>query len=339
MDTFQFTLNLLDSTAARLCIICISVIAILALFRERLLGCSDKPSQPRHIHTYYISGILLLLLIQLGSYIAVVSDPKGETLMQYISFAATLSSLILSILAIIYTMVSNSKGDTHVAKLESASSKLTSSSEAFKLQIENLTAATRSIAEFKTLASDLKEAIDQKIEQLQTHNRHIEAKLDFALSNMQGERGGVSDEGSNLISFEEYLDNGSVYGVLAIYIFILACEKHISKVFLDSLDINADYSAGYLIATACIFPLNIKIEEIDSRKAISDLSHNLHSFDSNLCEIILKKVIRRVWDGNNLELQSWEKRITEVKTKIKGLSEEVGDSTEDKSTGPISLST
>lgn len=290
MDTFQFILSVLNSTGVRLFIICISVIAILALFRERLLGCSDKPSQPKQIHTYYISGILLLLLIQLGSYIAVVSDPKGETLMQYISFAATLSSLILSILAIIYTMVSNSKGDTHVAKLESASSKPTSSSEVFKLQMESLKTVVNSIEEFNGLATDLKEALGQEIKQisnkLQSDNKYIKAKLARMVSNGQS----LDMRDGNTMSFEKHLTGSSLMGALAIYIFFVATEKKISKIPVDwftSCGVDGSYSCGYLIATASIFPIRLKVEAEDNKMLfIHSLENNL-DFNSERCEDLL----------------------------------------------------
>lgn len=138
--------------------------------------------------------------------------------MQYISFAATLSSLILSILAIIYTMVSNSKGDTHVAKLESASSKLTSSSEVFKLQMESLKTVVNSIEEFNGLATDLKEALGQEIKQisnkLQSDNKYIKAKLARMVSNGQS----LDMRDGNTMSFEKHLTGSSLMGALAIYI-------------------------------------------------------------------------------------------------------------------------
>lgn len=76
------------------------------------------------IHLLYISSILLFIIVELCSYIAIDSDPHGQLLMPYISFASTLASIILSVLAIILTIVSTSKGDSFIVKIEQTFSKL-----------------------------------------------------------------------------------------------------------------------------------------------------------------------------------------------------------------------
>lgn len=325
MDTFQFTLSVLDSTGVRLFIICISVIAILALFRERLLGCSDKPSQPKHIHTYYISGILLLLLIQLGSYIAVVSDPKGETLMQYISFAATLSSLILSILAIIYTMVSNSKGDTHVAKLESASTKLTTSADEFAKQIKSLETIASSIHEFKSVASklkdDLRDAIEQKIEEMgynlqKTQYEHIQQIKGNGDVNSD-----LNKRTNGLPPFKEYLERGSLLGGFSIYVLLLAKKRGVLRVPFNLFVANSssDYCYGYLIATAAVYSLGLSIEVPDEGKLDILVQNITLDFQPDTCKEILKQKINALPEAHEAQKEFWNNELLEVEDKIENL--------------------
>lgn len=316
MDTYKFILDLLNSGTAKLLIFFISVIAILVLFRKCLLegsdssSPSDRPSLYRHIHVYYICGILLLLLIQLGSYVVVVSDPKGETLTQYISFASTLSSLILSILAIIYTMISNSKGDTHVAKLEVASSKLTSAS---KSQMEGLTTILNSIEEFKNLSSELKNTLAQEIKQMRDSIDDYGKNFNTLFVNSMVSNGQGRDNGVN---FETYLKQSSLLGTLAIYTFFLSIEKKVSKIPVDFFTSYGDamYSCGYLIATASIFPIKLNIKVEDDKILFIHSMENDSDFNSQRCEELLNLEYKE-------ELkESFNKSLKIIKAKIEKLS-------------------
>ncbi len=71
------------------------------------------------VHIYSLVGICAFLIIELCTYICVGND-KSDELFDRISFASTLSSLILSIVAIIHTIVVSRSGESQNAKMELA---------------------------------------------------------------------------------------------------------------------------------------------------------------------------------------------------------------------------
>ena len=74
------------------------LLAIVALF---YIGVKNKPTNgmSRSIHLWYICGIVTFVIVELITYI-VVGNSDARNIMDNISFASTLSSLILSVLAI-----------------------------------------------------------------------------------------------------------------------------------------------------------------------------------------------------------------------------------------------
>lgn len=323
MDTLQFVLELVDSSTVKLLIVGIAIIAIVALLRTRLSTSPGNPTSLRDIHSYYICGILLLLLIQLGAYIVVEADPKGQILIQYISFASTLSSLILSVLAIIYTLVSNSKGDTHIAKLESASTKLTTSADEFAKQIKSLETITSSIHEFKSVASklkdDLRDAVGQKIDEMGSNLQKTQYEY---LQQMMGNREvGSSNFGtnSNLPGFKEYLEQGSLLGVFSIYALLFANERGVHRISVDVFAPYGNYCCGYLIATDTVYSLGISVEVYGEGKI--DILCQGMTTDSpfSICEDVLQQRITILEDK---EQKDWNNKLSEVKSKIEDLSKQ-----------------
>lgn len=78
------------------------------------------------LHFFYVALILTLCII--GLVTARVGDAKP--LVDYVTFAATLSSLILAVLAIIYSMTSNAGLGGTLAAIQDASSRLSTKVEA-----------------------------------------------------------------------------------------------------------------------------------------------------------------------------------------------------------------
>jgi len=76
------------------------------------------------VHFFYIIGILLAIIIGLIS----VEWAKIPYLVEYITFALTLSSLLLAILAIVYSMISNNTFSGLIEKLNSSAEYLQESS-------------------------------------------------------------------------------------------------------------------------------------------------------------------------------------------------------------------
>lgn len=81
------------------------LLALIALF---YIGMKHRPvnGTSKSIHLWYISGISIFLIVELITCI-VVNNIDAQNIMNYISFASTLSSMILSVLAIFIIAASN----------------------------------------------------------------------------------------------------------------------------------------------------------------------------------------------------------------------------------------
>lgn len=113
--------------------ILVAIVAIIFIGLKYGTSLKDK-----RLHLGYICGICIFLIVELATYICIQSDHSVE-IVSYISFASTLSSLILSVVAIIYAIVSNNKGEVQYGKIDTASSKITDSVSEFSKKSEELT--------------------------------------------------------------------------------------------------------------------------------------------------------------------------------------------------------
>ena len=102
--------SFLTSQTFNLIVILFSIITIAYLGLKY-----GKTVQGKKLHICYICGICILVIIELITYIC-VNNGNSTDIISYISFASTLSSLLLSVVAIIYAIVSNNKGEVQYAK-------------------------------------------------------------------------------------------------------------------------------------------------------------------------------------------------------------------------------
>lgn len=226
----------------------------------------------RRLHMLYICGILTLIIVGFVSYIAVESDPQGSVLMSYISFASTLTSIILSVLAIIYTMISNSKGDSYITKLDQTSVSIDKSSSNLSEMSARIEETLKNLAELPRKINDsskyLKEELDKKLGEFQ--NVVDETKQEVRMTRAEILEGLNASNPSNPPSDTTYLRNiiqpflssGSFLGLLG----LLACvlTKETGKTTFQFEDIfeekaYAEYLRGYLIASSALGLFSVDI--------------------------------------------------------------------------------
>ena len=102
--------TILNSDILKLFVVLLAIIAIVFLFLKY-----RKDDERPKIHMYYISGLCIFIILELVTYICVNND-NATDIVSYISFASTISSLFLSVVAIIYAIVSNNKGEAQYQK-------------------------------------------------------------------------------------------------------------------------------------------------------------------------------------------------------------------------------
>lgn len=224
------------------------------------------------IHLLYIAGILLFIIIEIASYLAIKSDPSGQSLMQYISFASTLASIILSILAIILTIVTTSKGDSNLAKMEQASKTLGNVIKEF----EDFKNIKTEVIQFINRTQFLDKKLDSAIEKINNAISEIKDTTQKGVTEISEHVKKINEyvfnrnpsSSSQLSLFkkeeevEEFLShNNSLMGLLGIYSCLQAHENGLNKINISDIydhdifgpNLSSDAKSGYIIGYCSSF--------------------------------------------------------------------------------------
>lgn len=222
METFW------NSDILKLIAVLLAIVVIVFLFLRY-----KSPEQNSKVHLYYISGLGIFIILELVTYICINNDNTTD-IINYISFASTLSSLLLSVVAIIYAIVSNNKGEAQYQKIDRASDRISSSVDRFYDLSTNLSGNLNSILvkldEIKNISDETNKAINQSNQQ-----------------NYQSQTGTLVDS-----IIDSYINGGSYFGNLSLLACIYSKEKE--KPF-NTAQIIPDYSAyvyGYIIASSAL---------------------------------------------------------------------------------------
>ncbi len=232
-------LEFLNSDVCKLFVVLLAIVAIIKLFLSAKCNADSKTLK---IHICYISGICVFIIIELTTYICVHHGYQSD-IVDYVSFASTLSSLLLSVVAIIYAIVSNNKGDVQYKKIDSASDRISSSVDKFSQTSQNLSAKIDSIItrleELKTISTETKSAINNN------NQTNIEKSAESNLSEQS-----TTIDRDNLI--DSYIKQGSFSGNLAILACVYAYEQGKILPLEQLFGKNALYCCGYIIATSVL---------------------------------------------------------------------------------------
>jgi len=227
------------------------------------------------IHVSYIIGILIAIIVIQNA----VDWSRIPQLVTLISFAATLTSLILAFLAIIYAYYSNSTFATNISTFNQVSN--TVSQQANKLSdISNLI-----LKELGDNASSMK-VIDENIKKLpETLNTKMQALSD---SGQEKEKEEKSEQKNTDAFVDNFLARSSFTGLLALHMACLSKKTLIAFNLKDltnlipSYDFN--YIYGFLIASFSAGLLSFKE---------ANGLWNIISVNSHLDKIICKALYER----------------------------------------------
>lgn len=287
------------------------LVAIIALvFIGMKYGTSLKDKK---LHLCYICGICIFLIIELATYICIQSDHSVE-IISYISFASTLSSLILSVVAIIYAIVSNNKGELQYGKIDSASSKITESVSEFSKKSKELTKGLSDVLikldEVKNISIETRDSVSLMNRAGLSNPKDTQSDIKQSLSSDQtygsidrSDEGDVDDkedqiaEARNQASQDTidrvvsgFVNTGSFVGNLS----LLACvySRDFNKpfsgsdIFPPSQQDNNMYIFGYIIASTSLGvvtaqSINDKFQVISYYEGIKPLlEENIKSYVS-----------------------------------------------------------
>lgn len=243
--------NLLTPCIIQTIIICCTII-IIAAIGVSAYRVSQK--QPRSWGSYiYYASILTLLGIVVFSN----AFYGNRNVLDFVSLASALISIILAVVTILYSFYSNS---------QSAG------------QIETLKKAANSVEEATLSYSESAESLQENIRKIIDAVNRVEKKTDQIMG-MQSGSISVTGEGTNnhLINFDlnayikGYIELASPVGIVAMY----ACIKSKDKKKDWNLDLfvsenNQFYCSGFLISTTSAGFITLTIDFSNGNVSVSD---------------------------------------------------------------------
>lgn len=247
------------------------LVLLLAIFAMFCIGLKYKPKSDNNksIHIWYICGISALIIIGLLSYITINNEHSAD-IMNYVSFASTLSSMILSVLAIFITVLSNeSLGRVKDAlidlpmnvrsSVETSINEMQKVSETVKqMSDQNSNSQAETISKIKDLLSNMEIHLNDEFSRTSEKITKMDSKL-ADLTRTNSLKGSTSTIVTKEIA-DKFLQNTS-YLSLQIICAWDEYEKHnvSSPVSIDRL-LNCfgyeDASALHMYVFACIVLLN-----------------------------------------------------------------------------------
>lgn len=190
------------------------------------------------LHFKYIIAILAAVIIILITY----DFGDNKRLVEYTSFALTITSLVLAIVSITYSFYSNSSLTKHLSLINKAADIVSDSSEQISYSTQK---------------------IDNKIDLLPSHFQNLEGKVDNSNALIQKillERESFAENRENLKIPTEILKeltiNSSIMGLQCLYIVCIAYKSSI-PFRLDEIEkklqfIHKEYMYGFLVACSSI---------------------------------------------------------------------------------------
>lgn len=273
----------------------------------------------KNLHLYYISGITIFIIIELATYIFVHND-NSSNLLNTISFASTLSSIVLSVVAIVHGIVTAKRGAEDVANSIKASQELKLSADNIKEisssfsnsmskssnEIENsVTKVHESIAFVDNGLKELKKQFQELIRENKTGFDKVSEKLDGINKGNGINEGSREDKKSNKSDRETFLYLSSFSGCIAIY----ACYKAWKeKTELNLRKLSTElhqqfYYYGYIVAASALALLDANIDDA----IVKNIKIHMNDDEIN----ILKNKILKFNIKDNAEFEEEKKKLLE----------------------------
>ena len=233
-------------------------------------GNSAKGPNIPAIHLSWVIGLLALGIIAM-----VVYSPSSDKIQSYISFASTISSILLAVVAIIYSMISNRSFDSTLAEIRSSA--LSIAEETKRLNVAS-----------RGLSNETEQAL-QRLTDLPVAFNRMSGDLSNKIDALSATRITSSDEASNSSSDNSFSPGGKTFGVnLALY-FIYLSSLNTRPIVMDQIFPDRDqagiknYVQGVMDSIKYFKVFGIDIDGITGQYMIkSSGSFELEEFASEI---------------------------------------------------------
>lgn len=270
----------MDTTVNIIMIICATIIALAAIICDHLFEKNSTDSKDCllskkiiKIHRNYIAGFLGFAVIML------ITAEYGcdKEIFNYLSFASTITSFVLSILAIFVTVQSSSDLYKQFARIEEATTTIKTLSGTIEENAPKISEAATDIKDTsKTLLNRLDEVVNQINEKVDTSLAETNNELSKELSKIfasldEGQKNKEQPKNPNdkhsIEMYKKYfLLKASVYGWLGIYACTLSFNKSKDFKLSDILPSKTEHIKGFLDAARSTNLIQLNdIEDSDIR--------------------------------------------------------------------------
>lgn len=251
----------MNTTVIITLIICATIIAFVAIICNH---CSEKKMTEANadctlskkiirLHRNYIAGILGFAIIML---LTSKYGGPNNAIFEYLSFGSTITSLVLSILAIFVTVQSSSdlykqftRIDNATDTINNASAKIDGTLSALQIVEANLTSSSSIISsQLEGFVEKIDEVVKNRMKETESN---ITETIAESLNNVvKPIETSIQDKGDQQTEYtHNFILISSANGLLALYACALSAEKQ--KVFeiSDLFKGNEAYTLGFLIAS------------------------------------------------------------------------------------------
>ena len=276
-----------------------AIVSLAWLVMKYLTQQGSEAGKKPSIHLYYLIGIGALLLIELVTYILTGVGDVSRVIFDQISFASTISSILLSVIAIIYSIVSGSNGANLYVKTEEVSRQIGETLSDLKdlsTTVEKLEKIPDDIEnhlwELKEQMQRMEEISKQTSQQL---NLEVIPKIDRLPKEVGGSVNGGDSSGARDLKgpskeietiFRYYISRSSFYGGLVL---LGCCYAGKKKEKIDLKEMTSEifgeesisilwYLLGYAIASSALGILDVEFEMEKMELRVKDV-YNEEGFD------------------------------------------------------------
>lgn len=276
-----------------------AIVSLAWLVMKYLTQQGSEAGKKPSIHLYYLIGIGSLLLIELVTYILTGVGDVSRAIFDQISFASTISSILLSVIAIIYSIVSGSNGANLYVKTEEVSKQigetlsdlrdLSTTVEKLEKIPDDIEKHLQELKEQMQRMEEISKRTSQKLDQVAPRIESMAANFDTFASkggNHSGTKDIKSPDEDREDIFRYYISRSSFLGGLM----LLGCcyaEKKKKKIDLQEMasKILGEegisilwYLLGYAIASSALGILDVKFDEEKMELRVKEV-YSLKGFD------------------------------------------------------------
>ena len=249
----------MNTTVIIILIGCATAIALAAIICDHLFEKKTEPTESLiskkiiKIHRNYIAGILGFAVIMLitGQY-----GGPNNAIFAYLSFGSTITSLVLSILAIFVTVQSSSDLYKQFTRIDNATETIKNVSTQIDGTLTELKTAESNLRNTSRVISEqLDNIVEQIDDRFKTHMKETEDKISKQFEESFNSTTDVRnqdlkpDPKMTELAKTYFLTKTSASGLLALYACSLSMEKNkmfeLSNIFKE----NESYTFGFLIAS------------------------------------------------------------------------------------------